>query len=139
MLEATLLEDVSSNQDVVRQEAFGPVAVLSKFDDFDAALDQVNDSVFGLQAGIFTRDLYKAHAAWDRLDCGWSCDWGCAFMARRPYALRRRQGKRTRSRRGEVRHRGHDRNPPYTGDSNARRLSAFRAMFDVRVAQVREP
>ena len=70
MLEATLLENVSSDADVVRQEAFGPVAVLSKFNDFDAALDEVNDSVFGLQAGIFTRDLYKAHAAWDRLEVG---------------------------------------------------------------------
>jgi acyl-CoA reductase-like NAD-dependent aldehyde dehydrogenase len=70
MLDATLLENVSRDQDVVRQEAFGPVAVLSQFDDFDAALDEVNDSVFGLQAGIFTRDLYKAHAAWDRLEVG---------------------------------------------------------------------
>jgi acyl-CoA reductase-like NAD-dependent aldehyde dehydrogenase len=70
MLEATLLEDVPRNEDVARQEAFGPVAILSKFDDFDAALDEVNDSVFGLQAGIFTRDLYRAHAAWDRLEVG---------------------------------------------------------------------
>ena len=70
MLEATLLENVPRDQDVVRQEAFGPVAILSRFDDFDAALDEVNDSVFGLQAGIFTRDLYKAHAAWDRLEVG---------------------------------------------------------------------
>jgi acyl-CoA reductase-like NAD-dependent aldehyde dehydrogenase len=70
MLEATLLEDVPRDEDVVRQEAFGPVAILSRFDDFEAALREVNDSVFGLQAGIFTRDLYKAHAAWDRLDVG---------------------------------------------------------------------
>jgi len=70
MLEATLLENVPRDEDVARQEAFGPVAILSKFDDFDAALDEVNDSVFGLQAGIFTRDLYKAHAACDRLDVG---------------------------------------------------------------------
>ena len=60
MLEATLLENVPRDQDVVCQEAFGPVAILSRFEDFDAALDEVNDSVFGLQAGIFTRDLYKA-------------------------------------------------------------------------------
>ena len=52
------------------QEAFGPVAVLSRFDDFDAALDEINDSVFGLQAGIFTRDLYRAYDAWNRLDVG---------------------------------------------------------------------
>ena len=70
MLEATLLENVPTDQEVVCEEAFGPVGVLSSFDDFDAALDQVNDSVFGLQAGIFTRDLYKAQAAWDRLDVG---------------------------------------------------------------------
>jgi len=48
----------------------GPVAILSKFDDFDSALREVNDSVSGLQAGIFTRDIYKAHAAWDRLEVG---------------------------------------------------------------------
>jgi len=70
MLEATLLENVASDEDVVCQEAFGPVAILSRFDDFEDALDQVNDSVFGLQAGVFTRDLYKAQAAWNRLEVG---------------------------------------------------------------------
>jgi acyl-CoA reductase-like NAD-dependent aldehyde dehydrogenase len=70
MLEATLLEEVSRDQDVVCQEAFGPVAVLSKFTDFDDALRAVNDSTFGLQAGVFTRDIYKAHRAWDELDVG---------------------------------------------------------------------
>ena len=70
MLEATLLEDVPKDEDVVCQEAFGPVAVLSRFSDFDAALDEVNDSIFGLQTGIFTRDIYKAHRAWDLLEVG---------------------------------------------------------------------
>ncbi len=70
MLEATLLENVTAGADVICQEAFGPVAVLSTFDDFDQALEQVNDSVFGLQAGIFTRDIYKAHKAWDTLEVG---------------------------------------------------------------------
>jgi acyl-CoA reductase-like NAD-dependent aldehyde dehydrogenase len=46
------------------------VAILSKFAQFDAALDEVNDSKFGLQAGIFTRDLYKMLRAWDRLEVG---------------------------------------------------------------------
>jgi acyl-CoA reductase-like NAD-dependent aldehyde dehydrogenase len=53
-----LLEYFASDQDVLTQEAFGPVAVLSRFFDFAAALDLFNDSVFGLQAGIFSRDLY---------------------------------------------------------------------------------
>src|SRR5688572_17212878 len=47
MLEATLLEDVARDLDLVCQEAFGPVAVLSSFTDFDAALAEVNDSAFG--------------------------------------------------------------------------------------------
>ncbi len=70
MLEATLLEDVPRGEDVERQEAFGPVALLSRFRDFDEALAQVNDSAFGLQAGIFTRDVYKIEKAWDRLEVG---------------------------------------------------------------------
>jgi acyl-CoA reductase-like NAD-dependent aldehyde dehydrogenase len=68
--EATLLEDVPRDSSVCTEEAFGPVAVLSKFTDFDAALDDVNDSAFGLQAGIFTRDIYKVHRAWDKLEVG---------------------------------------------------------------------
>jgi acyl-CoA reductase-like NAD-dependent aldehyde dehydrogenase len=70
MLEATLLEGVSENQDVSCKEAFGPVALLSKFSDFNAALEEVNRSDFGLQAGVFTRDIYKAHKAWDVLEVG---------------------------------------------------------------------
>jgi acyl-CoA reductase-like NAD-dependent aldehyde dehydrogenase len=70
MLEATLLEGVDRNSKLYREEAFGPVAGLSKFSDFDNALDEVNDSKFGLQVGIFTRDLYKMLKAWDRLDVG---------------------------------------------------------------------
>lgn len=70
MLEATLLEGVPADQAICTQEAFGPVAVLSSFDDYQDALDEVNDSVFGLQAGIFTRDIYKIQAAWDQLDVG---------------------------------------------------------------------
>ncbi len=70
MLEATLLEGVSRDAKAYREEAFGPLALLSRFSDFNAALDEVNDSKFGLQAGIFTRDLFKALNAWDRLDVG---------------------------------------------------------------------
>ena len=70
MLQATLLEDVPRSTNLVCEEAFGPVAILSNFTDFDAALEEVNDSKFGLQAGIFTRDLFKMFDAWDRLDVG---------------------------------------------------------------------
>lgn len=70
MLQATLLEGVPADCDLSAEEAFGPVAILEPFDDYDAALKRVNDSRFGLQAGIFTRDLYKAQKAWDTLDVG---------------------------------------------------------------------
>jgi acyl-CoA reductase-like NAD-dependent aldehyde dehydrogenase len=70
MLEATLLENVDRSTSLYREEAFGPVAIISRFTDFDAALAEVNDSKFGLQAGIFTRDLFKMFDAWDHLDVG---------------------------------------------------------------------
>lgn len=70
MLEATLLENVDTSADAYREEAFGPLALLSKFSDFGAAMDEVNDSKFGLQAGIFTRDIFKSLDAWDHLDVG---------------------------------------------------------------------
>ena len=70
MLAATLLENVPADQSVSCQEAFGPVACLAKYSDFKQAIAQVNNSVFGLQVGIFTRDLYKAQYAWDTLDVG---------------------------------------------------------------------
>jgi acyl-CoA reductase-like NAD-dependent aldehyde dehydrogenase len=70
MLQATVLEDVPSDRAIWCREAFGPVAVLKKFSEFDEALKIVNDSPFGLQAGVFTRDLYKAHKSWDELEVG---------------------------------------------------------------------
>jgi acyl-CoA reductase-like NAD-dependent aldehyde dehydrogenase len=70
MLAPTLLENVRRDAIVCTEEAFGPVAVLERFDDFDEALAAVNDSAYGLQAGVFTRDLYKAEKAWDVLEVG---------------------------------------------------------------------
>lgn len=43
---------------------------MSSFSDYDDALAQVNASKFGLQAGIFTRDIFKIQQAWDELDVG---------------------------------------------------------------------
>lgn len=70
MLAATLLENVPKHCALVQEEVFGPVAILSPFSDFDQALAEVNDSRYGLQTGIFTRDIFKAHQAWDALDVG---------------------------------------------------------------------
>ncbi len=70
MLEATLLEGVPRDANISALEAFGPVACLSTFSDFDEALAEANDSAYGLQAGVFTRDLYRAMKAWDVLEVG---------------------------------------------------------------------
>jgi acyl-CoA reductase-like NAD-dependent aldehyde dehydrogenase len=65
-----LLEKVPHDSDLYRREAFGPVAMIEPFDDFEEALDLVNDSDFGLQAGVFTGNLSNAMRAWDRLEVG---------------------------------------------------------------------
>ncbi|MDN7812622.1 aldehyde dehydrogenase family protein [Burkholderia gladioli] len=70
MFEATLLENVGRDQDLYRKEAFGPVALLESFERFEDALARVNDSDFGLQAGVFTDSLSHAHRAWDALEVG---------------------------------------------------------------------
>ncbi|MCC6160525.1 MAG: aldehyde dehydrogenase family protein [Deltaproteobacteria bacterium] len=70
MMSATLLENVPDDEPLFADEAFGPVAILEPFTDFDAALRRVNASRFGLQAGVFTRDIDRAMRAWDRLEVG---------------------------------------------------------------------
>ena len=70
MLPASLLENVPHDADLYRKEAFGPVACIEAFDDFDDAIARVNDSDFGLQAGVFTADLAHAMRAWDRIEAG---------------------------------------------------------------------
>ncbi|WP_310476970.1 aldehyde dehydrogenase family protein [Sandarakinorhabdus sp.] len=70
MLAATLLENVPRTAKLNTEEAFGPVAFFTRFKSFDEALAIVNDSKFGLQAGIFTRDLFEMLKAWDHLDVG---------------------------------------------------------------------
>jgi acyl-CoA reductase-like NAD-dependent aldehyde dehydrogenase len=70
MLEATLLEGVPGSCALNTEEAFGPVAFLTRISSFEQGLAITNDSKFGLQAGIFTRDLFQMLKAWDHLDVG---------------------------------------------------------------------
>ena len=70
MIAPAVVENVPKDELLWRDEVFGPVTCLKPFADFDAALAEANDSVYGLQAGVFTRDLYKAQRAWDTLDVG---------------------------------------------------------------------
>lgn len=70
LLPAWLLENVPRDAELFRKEAFGPVALMEPFEHFDDALAAVNDSDFGLQAGVFTARLDHAMRAWDRLEVG---------------------------------------------------------------------
>lgn len=65
-----VLENVARDCRVYDSEVFGPVLVLERFSDFDAALEVINASRYGLQAGLFLRDIDKMHRAWDRLEVG---------------------------------------------------------------------
>ncbi|MFP4208993.1 MAG: aldehyde dehydrogenase family protein [Wenzhouxiangella sp.] len=65
-----ILENVERDCRVYANEVFGPVLVIEPFSDFDEALEIINDSRYGLQAGLFLRDIDKMHRAWDRLDVG---------------------------------------------------------------------
>ncbi len=70
LLRAAVLEGVEPGLALHDEEAFGPVALLERFAEFDDALERVNQSRYGLQAGVFTRDLYRAQQAWDTLEVG---------------------------------------------------------------------
>lgn len=70
MMQATVLENVQDDMQVMCAEAFGPLVNLVPYADFDAVLDEVNDSEFGLQAGVYTPSLDKAMQAIDKLNVG---------------------------------------------------------------------
>jgi len=65
-----ILEDVPPDARILCEEAFGPVAVLGRYDDFDGALAGVNASRYGLQAGVFTASIDLAQRAFAEIDAG---------------------------------------------------------------------
>ncbi len=66
----TVLERVTPAMRVVREEVFGPVVSVRPYQDFEEALAQADDTEYGLQASVFTRDLDRAFRAADRLNFG---------------------------------------------------------------------
>jgi glyceraldehyde-3-phosphate dehydrogenase (NADP+) len=68
--EPTVLENVEPSCKVWCEEAFAPVTALAPYKRFDDALRMVNDSRYGLQAGVFTRDLDCARKAFTELEVG---------------------------------------------------------------------
>lgn len=66
----TVLERAAPGMKVVDEEVFGPVTVVFPYDEFDAALAAVNDSRFGLQAGVYARDVRLVRRAFETLEVG---------------------------------------------------------------------
>jgi acyl-CoA reductase-like NAD-dependent aldehyde dehydrogenase len=66
----TILTHVPDTAQVCSNEAFAPLVVAFPFKDTDAAIARVNDSMFGLQTGIFTNDLAGAWRAFSELEVG---------------------------------------------------------------------
>jgi len=66
----TVLTNVEADMKVIAEETFGPVASVISSDDFETALKQANDSKFGLQVGVFTRDIDRVLMSVRKLNFG---------------------------------------------------------------------
>ena len=62
-VEATVFDGVQPEMTIAREEIFGPVLAVLSFDDFDAGVKLANNTIYGLAAGIWTKDIQKAHRA----------------------------------------------------------------------------
>jgi len=69
-VQATVLDQVENTMRVAQEEIFGPVLSVIRFDDVEDAVRKGNDIVYGLAAGVWTRDVKKAHAVSRRLQAG---------------------------------------------------------------------
>lgn len=68
----TVFADVTDDMVIAREEIFGPVMAVLEFEDEDEVIARANDTEFGLSAGVFTKDLTRAHRVIGALEAG-SC------------------------------------------------------------------
>lgn len=66
----TIITDASDNERVNADEVFAPVITVTPYSDFNEAIEKVNNSKFGLQAGVFTNDSDKVFYSFKNLECG---------------------------------------------------------------------
>lgn len=70
VLQPTLIEDASNSLQVKYDEVFAPVLTLESYSDFENAISEINNSKYGLQAGIFTNDMKKILYAYRNINTG---------------------------------------------------------------------
>ncbi len=70
LMRPAVLADVRPDMTVSCEEAFGPVVTLSRYQRLEQAFEMVNESAYGLQAGIFTRNVHSIFRAWQTLEVG---------------------------------------------------------------------
>jgi acyl-CoA reductase-like NAD-dependent aldehyde dehydrogenase len=66
----TIIENLDSSCDLIREETFGPVIPLLKFETIDEVIQELKNSAFGLQAGVYTDDLRIIKRLYEELDVG---------------------------------------------------------------------
>ncbi|MDO8213376.1 aldehyde dehydrogenase family protein [Conexibacter sp. CPCC 206217] len=69
-VQPTVLVDATADHTIVREEVFGPVIAAMPFSDVDDLARQANDSAYGLAAGVWTRDISKAHLLAKKIKAG---------------------------------------------------------------------
>jgi acyl-CoA reductase-like NAD-dependent aldehyde dehydrogenase len=69
-LQPTILKNADKESNVNAKEIFAPVMTLTEFDDFKKAVAEVDDSDFGLQAGVFTKNIDNAFYAYNNIEVG---------------------------------------------------------------------
>lgn len=66
----TVFADVEDDMSIAREEIFGPVMTVLRFDDTDEAVERANANPYGLSAGVFTQDMAAAHETIRKLNAG---------------------------------------------------------------------
>lgn len=69
-VQPTVMTDVDKRMKISKCEVFGPVVTVTPYHHFDEALDSLNESDYGLQAGVFTQDINRIFHAYDKLEVG---------------------------------------------------------------------